>query len=162
MPNVLELTCCQKFADIFYDISAAVISLVDVITDILITIEFWQHERYAFFYTSMAIYFLAQCSYSLFFTLAFADNLRNKYQIVTFLCVFPFAQFIPVFVWLHSFRTRFTDACIRKFNLKLDPFSSEKECPTDTDELQFWIEQKFLSHGGFMIEAIIEAFPQSS
>ena len=156
----IELTWWQRLADLFYDFSAVVISIVDVVTDILITIKFGLSEQWAFFWIAVTIFCLAQFCYSGLFTLAYAESLKTKYQVLVFVFVFPFAQIVPAFIWLDSYNLGITKSILKRLKLETNAFG-EKECPPDKDELQFWIEQKFISHGGFVIEAVIEAFPQS-
>ena len=158
--NEIELTWWQRLADYFYDFSAVVISVVDVVTDILITIQFGNKKQWPFFGIAVTIFGLAQFCYSGLFTISYADSLRTKYQMLVFVCVFPVAQAVPAFMWLDSYNLPITKAVLKFFKLDTNAFG-EKECPPDKDELQFWIEQKFRSHGGFVIEAVIEAFPQS-
>ena len=75
MGKELELTCWQRFVDWFYDVSAAVVSIVDVLTDILITIEFYNDGRDTFFWIAVSIFGLANFCYTTFFILAYTKKL---------------------------------------------------------------------------------------
>ena len=153
----MHLNCWQKLGDYLYDFSAAIISVIDVITDILVTYEFWILGRKEFFGIAVAIFILAQFCYALLFTLAYGEELRrDRSKALCFMCIFPIAQIVPVFMWLDSYNIPTVKKILKYFGLSQHVIDINKQCPENKDELQFWLEQKFMSHGGFMIEAAIE------
>eukprot|EP01083_Nonionella_stella_P194374 716934_1 len=70
--------CCQgeitqKILEIAYDIFTVVVSLLDVITDILVLIHFYSSGRMTFFYISLTILIIAQLAYTIAFWWKFAN-----------------------------------------------------------------------------------------
>ena len=157
-----RLNYWQKAGDYFYDFSAAIISIIDVITDVLVTYEFWLLGRKVYFGIAVGIFILAQFCYAMLFTIAYGENLRrDRSRALCFMCIFPIAQIVPVFLWLDSLNIAAVKKLLKQLHLSEHVIDIDKQCPKNKDPLQFWLEQKFMSHGGFMIEAAIEAFPQS-
>ena len=64
----------SAWCDIGYDILTIFISIADVVTDIIVLIDFYNKERMVFFCISLAILILAQCSYSWAFTMKFSTE----------------------------------------------------------------------------------------
>merc|ERR1740123_984429 len=99
----LKFNCWQRAGDYFYDFSAAIISIIDVITDILVTYEFWKLGRKVYFGIAVSIFILAQFCYASLFTIAYGENLRrDRSRALCFMCIFPIAQIVPVFMWMDS------------------------------------------------------------
>ena len=152
----------EKAADIFYDFSASIISITDVVTDVLVTIEFYREGSMTFFGISMTILIMAQLCYTMLFFMVFGYKYRDKKrskQILFFTFVLPLGQLVPAFLWIDSFNFKIINKIKQKLDLEIHTNSPNK--PAGMDPLMWWIEKKFISHGGFLIEAIIEAFPQS-
>ena len=61
----------ERFGDIAYDMLTIFISIADVATDIWVAIDFYYEERLTFFWISVIILILAQCSYSIAFALRY-------------------------------------------------------------------------------------------
>ena len=79
--------------------------------------------------------------------------------------VLPFGQFIPFLAWLESFEFQWVEKLLRK--LHLDSTNGRNDEVTRQfveaggDLLYEYIQRKFYSHGGFLVEALAEAIPQS-
>ena len=77
----------------------------------------------------------------------------------------PFGQFIPFLAWLESFEFQWVEKLLRK--LHLDSTNGRNDEVTRQfveaggDLLYEYIQRKFYSHGGFLVEALAEAIPQS-
>jgi hypothetical protein len=56
------------FLDLCWDLVTVVISLTDIITDVAVTRELYDEGQYAFCSASVAIFVLAQLTYSFIFT----------------------------------------------------------------------------------------------
>ncbi|ETO10478.1 hypothetical protein RFI_26898 [Reticulomyxa filosa] len=153
--NVKTVSPFRKVINTLYEFGAPIISVVDVVTDIMVTFQFYQNGRMTFFWISLCILLLAQVCYSMLFTLFYADHWSTRWRMVAFACIFPLGQFVPLFMWLDSFKLKFVSKILKSMGLQSNAFD-EKTCPEDMDELQFWLEQKLRSQGGFIIESIIE------
>lgn len=70
----------EKCGNVAYDVLTIFISIADVATDVWIAINFYNEDRMTFFWISVAILILAQCSYSISFAL--------RYLISTFSLLF--------------------------------------------------------------------------
>ena len=63
MSSKVATTCCS----VGYDVLTIFISIADVVTDVIVLIDFYNKDRMAFFIISIIILILAQCSYSIAF-----------------------------------------------------------------------------------------------
>ena len=61
--NCTTKTCLSYF----YDTLTGCISILDVVTDVLVMIEFYKKDRFIFFIASLIILIIAQLSYILSF-----------------------------------------------------------------------------------------------
>merc|ERR1719499_133744 len=145
----------------FYDFSAAFISIVDVTTDALVTREFYQDGKMFFFVFSLCIMLVAHLPFSfLFIALYCGHTWTDKQKILLWFALVPLSQTVPVFIWLHSFEFEWFINMLRYFGLNTDQ-PGTGDIREDEDPLMVWIKKKLSSHGGFIMEACIEAFPQS-
>ena len=116
-----------------------------------------------FFAISLTILIIAQCAYAMAFSVRF--DTVDKWELWQSCCCFcwllPFGTFVAFIMYfaseeagydwfrdfLHYFMDLDTDGCVR---------------PRDKDsKMVQWIKRKFDKHMGFILEAGIEAFPQS-
>lgn len=86
------------------DIIVTLFSLSDIVLDILVCIEFYKQSRMFYFYISMAIFIVAQLTYSFLFVATWGKHLSAFKQIAVFSMITPVSQFVPVFTWVESFR----------------------------------------------------------
>lgn len=162
--------------DALHDAWTVSSSIVDIFTDILVAIAFYQQGHMAFFYSSLAIFVVAQVSYAFLFTGTWAANHSMGRQLCVFFAVLPFGQLIPVFAWLESFRFAAIDRCLKA--LDLTPTAKATKVPLASaggsaaaatapmrddggaDNLWTFIQRKYTAHAGFLAEAFVEAIPQ--
>jgi len=150
-------------ADYFYDFAAVVISTCDIITDILVVREFYIAEKLFVAYTATALLICAQISYVLLFWVIYIDDsekLKDKYskQTIILLTVVPFGQLVPLFMWIEAHRFKWLSKALENVGLLV---RDKPEEYGQTDDLLVWIQNTFRKHGGFVIEAFLEALPQS-
>ena len=70
-----------------YDVFTIVVSLLDIITDVIVLIEFYLHGHMAFFYCSLIILLMAQLSYTVAFWWKFKEAPGGDGGILTvFIC----------------------------------------------------------------------------
>ena len=146
-------------AEYGYDLVAATISLLDLITDLIVLTQFWADGQYGFFYTSLTILCFAQFCYSFVFTALYSNEstfLVNILMILLFVPLGPFMGFIMYFThddttWLSQIIEN--NCC---FNMSFDSSIDESNDP----KLKQWMKKKLRKHFGFIIEACIESFPE--
>ena len=154
----LAKTCC----DATYDILTIVISIADVVTDIIVLISFYEKGRSTFFALSLAILILAQCSYSMAFALRFStiDEWHPCLACCAFCVCLPCGPLIAFCIFLAS-----QEADVSCCMDVIDWFGLDRQGlfrARDTDgAMARWIRSKLDKHLGFILEAAIEAFPQS-
>ena len=169
-----------------YDILTIVISIADIITDIIVLISFYNNERPAFFAISLVILIIAQLCYAALFMWRYYPDISDCAVILLFIAIIPFGTVVSFLVYL----TDDKESAIHKY---LAP-NFLKFHITDTLESQYsnakhgkmtkWIINKFSKfclysmspaktchffqynflykrHIGFIIEAGVEALPQS-
>ena len=150
----------KSFCSFGYDILTILISIADVTTDIIVLLDFYEKDRMVFFGISLGILILAQCSYSFAFTTRFEtfDSWPVIIACICFCCILPFGTFVAFCIYFAG-----QDGCFSDFlhnSLGLDTSSLYFDNPKDS-EFAKWIKQKLDKHLGFILEAAIEAFPQS-
>ena len=171
-----------KLLAYIYDIFTAIVSLLDVITDIIVLVEFYVLGRMAFFYTSLSILIIAQFAYCIVFWWKFRKSF-STYALgsLGFCCMLPFAPILSFAFFftendntrlsqcLHGFYNSFTCQCAT-FQCCLASDDNNNAQPRnrnnndrspEMEELRQWVKNKLMKHMGFIIEALIEAFPQS-
>eukprot|EP01083_Nonionella_stella_P233726 823201_1 len=159
MASKLATNCCN----IGYDVLTICISIADVTTDIIVLIDFYNKDRMTFFAISLVILILAQCSYAMACAVRFDTfaNWRSHTAFVAFCCMLPFGTLVAFFMYFASEESGFD--CFREFitsDLSLDGSSLFDVRQRDSNLVK-WIKKKLDKHLGFILEAAIEAFPQS-
>jgi hypothetical protein len=150
------------------DVIVVIFSVVDIALDLLVCKQFYLQERMTFFYLSVAIFVIAQLSYSFLFVATWGKKLSPSAKICTFLLVLPFGQFVPFFTWVEAFHWSFLDQFIKDSGLTPTSDSSDENTNDETvpiggaenDMLWDYIQHKYQSHAGFVAEALAEAIPQ--
>jgi hypothetical protein len=82
-----------------------------------------------------------------------------------FFVVLPVGQFVPFLAWIESFEFECVDKLFQFLQLHTkgsDDVSTFREFEEAGGDLLYdYIQKKFYSHGGFLVEALAEAIPQS-
>jgi hypothetical protein len=149
----------SRLVDCVNDLVVVNVSLVDIVCDVLVTIEFYQQRKWAFFWISMLIFLLAQCSYAFLFSATWAKTKGRWGQLAWFFAVLPFSQLVPFFAYVETFHMDCLDKSIRW--LGLTP-TEDLRCAVGATEESLWgyIQSKYQAHAGFLVEAFVEAIPQ--
>ena len=154
----------SPFVSIIYDFITVLISIADVTTDIIVLLSFYYKDRSEFFILSLVILCIAQCTFAGAFMWRF-DTLPNVAHrtdsavlaILFFFVLLPFGPIIPIIIFLADEYEWFEDL----FH-KVTGFQSENNFSNyGKSEAAKWMIEKLNKHIGFMIEAGVEAFPQS-
>ena len=64
-----EVEVGQKVCNVGYDLLTILVSIADVVTDVIVLIDFYNKDRMIFFGISLAILILAQCAYTMAFSI---------------------------------------------------------------------------------------------
>merc|ERR1719295_1794171 len=142
-----------------YDLLAQIINILDVVTDLIVCIEFYHKDRMVFFGISVSILSLAHIAYVMAFMIKYS---REEYCgiLVLFLALLPISPFIPFIMFFadhkNSCLAPFLESCCC-FNISLN----SEYIPDDASKLRKFMEEKIEAHAGFIIEALVEAFPQA-
>eukprot|EP01083_Nonionella_stella_P175608 612025_1 len=134
-----------------YDILTVLVSIADVTTDIIVLIDFYEKERMTFFIISLIILCLAQCSYAWAFSIRFdtVDEIGFCLACCLFCGILPFGSFVAFCIYMAD------EDCL---DIEGDLFTPGTH---EDSSLSKWIKRKLNKHFGFILEALIEAFPQS-
>lgn len=163
-----------------YDTVTILISIADLITDLLVLGEFHKEKKQTFFVIALIILIVAQQSYAFAFYARFAVDGKNtslgKRRIFFSLCVLfsPLLSFVMYYVSVkdnietncilkllnkHGFKDAMTRNWYRSNNNDED--DDENELEGSKVEMLIWVETKLRKHLGFILEAALEALPQS-
>eukprot|EP01083_Nonionella_stella_P000581 1649_1 len=161
-PNEDESNKCLNLT---YDILTILISIADVTTDIIVLVLFYLQGRTTFFTFSLVILIVAQTAYALIFmarykVLTHLDNLGQA--VLAFLALLPFGTFIAFIIyftdntdsWFAQTFERITGLSVQ-YNLQHAWLTNRQSVMTT------WMIKKLSKHIGFIVEAGIEALPQS-
>ena len=155
---------CNDVGNIIYDIIAGIISIADILTDIMVLIYYFNNDQLTFFWISMIIIIMAQLSYVLVFILRYHlgddDGVQVCFWLFVLLPISPFLSFIFCSLDLQCFKDRYLQGnnymyhicCLRIREHKVDERQSL---------MKRWMTTKLSKHVGFLLEAVMEAFPQS-
>eukprot|EP01083_Nonionella_stella_P021394 59342_1 len=153
-----------KTIGLLLDGIAAFVSLLDLTTDIIVMITWYSQDRMTFFFISLSILILAQISYLSIFYLNHGKEPLSKreiaHTILSCLCTIPFAPFLSCIFYMVSDDASILRGVIDRFacyNFSWHHFTPD----TNASPMRQYLDEKLYKHLGFLMEAIIEAFPQS-
>ena len=63
----------RRVAEILFDIFTLVVTVFDVVSDLIVAYQFYTREQYGYFYGSCAIFILCQLAYALYFCVMVLD-----------------------------------------------------------------------------------------
>eukprot|EP01084_Bolivina_argentea_P054864 100593_1 len=148
----------DKFFSYLYDFLTGIISLADLITDIIVMYGFYITGRMSFFTMSLIIICAAQIGYCGCFVFKYSNYKESYKNVLLFMGVLPIAPFLSFVFYLTSHRDKWLSKLLKKhLNLYIRDYVPNK----DDSPIMRFIEEKFTKHMGFMLEAFVEAFPQS-
>eukprot|EP01084_Bolivina_argentea_P001351 2498_1 len=152
---------CSSIASYSYDLFTIIVSLLDVITDVMVMIGFYNQNRMVFFWSALIILIIAQLSY----IIAFWMFHGKKDDFVMGICLLCFAiPCAPCLSFLFYFAAD-ESLYINKYILKSDLCCcldlNDVSINRSASPLQQWMREKVHKHFGFIMEALFEAFPQS-
>ena len=149
MPTVTN----YEVIGVVFDILAALISLLDLITDVGIMVTWYNQSRLAFFWISFTILILAQISYIIVFYLyhGIFPTSRNSmiHSIISVIFTLPFAPVLSFIFYLVFEQDSFMRKVIDKIPIYNIAWYTEYRMAEYTSK-------KLLKYMGFITEAIVE------
>ena len=155
-PPAKKKCCTSQSVGLLYDILAQIISILDVTTDIIICIQYYQNDRMVFFGISAAIIILAFIAYDIAFVYTIENETEIHQHILMFMTVLPFSPFVPYLLYFiandESCVADFLESvCCFEIDFNHGIYSSK-----NVSKLRQFMEDKLERHLGFIIEALVE------
>ena len=150
----------------FYDGITMTVSVIDLITDVLVLIEYYNKGYTPFFYSSLSILCFAQLSYCIAFSLKYADTWSSSFTkgCIVLGCL-PFAPILSFVFYIvedpNSCLARCLDNCCDCLSFDSNNNNNGGGHKQSVSKFRAWFEKKLLKHMGFILEASCEALPQS-
>ena len=162
----------KRLINILYDIFTAIISILDVVTDILVTMDFFFKGRTEFGIASLVILGVAQVAYAIAFWFKFDSSFESfGGAVAAFCCLLPFSPILSfAFYFTASEDTALYQCLSSLYSCRSCTFplgtashhsSNNNGGDAELEALREWMKEKLSKHLGFIIEAMVEAFPQS-
>ena len=162
------ISCLSASLTNCYDILTILISVADVTTDAWVIYNFKIGKRNTFFIIALIVMVFAQCSYAMAFMLRFKVPDTSKksscgYRLTVFLLILPLTPFMSfIFYWCTEFpQNGFIRLLEKYFDIEDRIDIQHGFSNTNQPKLMIWIKKKAKKHMGFILEAMIEALPQS-
>ena len=148
----------NRFWNIFYDILTVLISFADLATDLWILYQYYVNERIPFFIIGLIIIIIAQLAYCFVFVQSFTPyNWTITRKACIFIKILPFSWMLAVLMYLAEEKEWFSHTMNQLFGLAHQKFVKNT---TESDRYN-WFKEKLNKHIGFILESVLEAFPQS-
>ena len=93
----------NKCIDVLYDVLTVVISIADIVTDVIVCVSFYTNQRITFFAISVTILIIAQLAYAVLFIWRFNAESKHRHicsLMLLFLCLLPFGTLVSFIVYL--------------------------------------------------------------
>ena len=146
----------QSCLALVYDILGQIISVLDVTTDVIVCVQYYQNDRMVFFGISLTILLLALIAYDIVFMMNYCDERKLYKQIALFLTMLPISPLIPYILYLTVDSDSILSKCLDKnccFELGIyNRIYKDK----NTSKLRQFMEEKVMKHLGFIVEALVE------
>ena len=146
-----------KIIGLIFDIIAAIVSLLDLATDLIILVTWYQNDRMIFFWISLSILLLAQMSYITIFYYNHGTWDNVCHSIISVIFTIPFAPILSFIFYIVSdkesvLRKILDSKCCLCFNFEW----GENYVDTQSSPQQQYLSDKLYKHLGFLLEAMIE------
>ena len=150
--------CLLIAINYLYDVLTLCISVADVATDIFVIYEFYVDKRDTFFIIAIIVMIIAQLAYCVAFIIKFTNSEHTWKNIMCiFICILPFSPIISFIFFITSLERNCLSSLFKKLGLN----DGKLRFNSDSPPILVWIEKKMQKHMGFILEATIEALPQS-
>ena len=149
--------CCNNGSclGLLYDILGQVISVLDVTTDIIVCIQYYQKDRLIFFGISLTILCLALIAYDTVFMMNHSKETHWK-MVALFFTMLPLSPFIPYLMYFTANPQSKLSIWLKKFCCFKLVFDYNNWDNEDKSKLKQFMRQKISEHLGFIVEALVE------
>ena len=89
----------SKCINVIYDILTIVISIADIVTDVIVLVSFYNDGRTAFFAISLVILIIAQMCYAVLFIWRYKPRVGDCGVILLFIALLPFGTIVSFLVY---------------------------------------------------------------
>ena len=152
MSTTKKTTSCLGLC---YDVLGQVISVLDVVTDVIVCVQYYQKDRMIFFGISLTILILALIAYDITFMLNYSNE-KKMGVVALFLFMLPLSPIIPYLMYFTADPESKPSKLLKSvccFKINLDDRSSTS---SDVSKLRQFMESKIMKHLGFIVEALVE------
>ena len=154
----------DKCINILYDIVTIVISIADITTDVIVLLSFYSQSRTNFFIISLVILIIAHVAYSAAFILRF--RVLADYELwqafVVFLVLLPFGSLVAFIIYFtEDYDSKFAKWFENLTGLDVEHGFEYIWGRKERSKMAQFMIKKLSKNIGFIIEAGIEALPQS-
>ena len=161
------IDCISQTLTHSYDLLTILISIADVTTDVWVIYKFYIDKRETFFIIAIIIMIVAQLSYAFAFVFRFQPRWSSTHRNTEIRAIGMFCTILPL-APIMSFIFYWCEINDKNWFIKfLDKiFDIRDELDLDADNINqpkilLWIKKKARKHMGFILEAMVEAIPQS-
>ena len=155
----------SKACNKLYDAITVIITLIDLITDILvITLFYYSRHGTVFFWSALSFVILTNICYVVLAILTFCSSLTRIKQIVWFLLLLPISPILPFLIYCASFPNSWIAInIIDKFGLERidwDHRNNNKNNSNNNNNTSWkrFTSEKLITNTVFIIEALCESF----
>ena len=138
-----------------YDILGQVISILDVITDVVVCVQYYQRDRMIFFWISLTILLLALLAYDITFMINFSNE-RGMRKVALSLIMLPLSPFIPYLIYFTADPNSAASRICKNLCCFKTSLGKEQSVPENVSKLRQFMEAKVTKHLGFIVEALVE------
>ena len=147
----------QSCGALIYDILGQIISILDVVTDIIVCIQYYQNDRMVFFGISITILILALIAYDTLFMIQYNGEDTYVKIFALFLVILPFSPLIPFVLYLSTDpESRFSKMLKYICCFEIDIENRIDYIDKDNSKLRQFMYEKFIKHSGFIVESLVE------
>eukprot|EP01084_Bolivina_argentea_P268795 456651_1 len=154
----------DKLINLLFDSLTIFISIADITTDVIVLISFYFQQRTTFFILSLIILIIAQMAFSISFIIRYrvVDKTNFCGTLLCFILLLPFGTIVSFLIYF----TDNTDSWFAKTFHKITKLEVDENFSYFLEKKKHskmtkWIIKKLSKHIGFIVEAAIEAIPQS-
>ena len=118
----------MTFWDKVYDSINIIITILDLVTDILVIYDFWCKNRFVFFILAVSCVVIAHVCYTLVFVLKYSSSYDTSNEVIAFICLLPFSPLMPYILYFSSLPNNcFSNVIFPIFGFKKDEWHAPSE-----------------------------------
>ena len=150
------MASCGKFVEKSYDVMTQLISILDVCTDIIVCVEFYQKDRHIFFALSLSILLLALVAYSGAFASKFSSDYQMHLKLGLFVSVLPISPCLPFLMFHAADKPNGFISSWMEDHWCFDVIFNRSHTSENASRFKQFFESKVDKHLGFILESLVE------